>query len=107
MNVSVVGAAAPRVTRRRSYGRRKPTKRRSSSRKSSRRRGLSYYQKRAIARKAYVRGKWPSSEWAHPRIRRGGAIAQAMGMVPGQSYRDATPENQLTRKALQWYGRGT
>ena len=106
MNV-IVGApaAAARSRTPRKYGRRK-YQRRSSSRKRSSSRGLSYYQKRAIARKAYVRGKWPSSEWAHPRIRRGGALAQSMGMVPGQSYKDATVENQLTRKASQWYGPG-
>lgn len=106
MNVIVGGGTAARSRTPRKYGRRKYTKRRSSSRKRSGSRGLSYYQKRAIARKAYVRGKWPSSEWAHPRVRRGGAIAQAMGMEPGQSYADATPENQMTRKALQWYGPG-
>lgn len=106
MNVIVGGApAAARSRTPRKYGRRK-YQRRSSSRKRSSSRGLSYYQKRAIARKAYVRGKWPSSQWAHPRILRGGALAQSMGMVPGQSYKDATPENQLTRKALQWYGNG-
>ena len=106
MNVIVGGGAAARSRTPRKYGRRKYTKRRSSSRKRSSYRGVSYYQKRAIARKAYVRGKWPSSQWAHPRILRGGALAQSMGMVPGQSYKDATPENQLTRKALQWYGNG-
>ena len=85
----------------RSYGRR-----RSYGRSASRGGRSSYYQKRAIARKAYIRGKWPSSEWAHPYVRRGSAAAQALGLTPGQTYQDATPENQALRKSVGWYGRG-
>ena len=100
-SVSLNLAGSVSRSRRKSYGRR-----RSYSRKSSGRRGASYYQKRAIARKAYVRGKWPSSEWAHPYVRRGSAAAQALGLTPGQSYADASPENQALRKSIGWYGRG-
>lgn len=85
----------------RSYGRR-----RSYGRSYSRAGRSSYYQKRAIARKAYIRGKWPSSEFAHPYVRRGSAAAQALGLTAGQSYADASAENQALRKSIGWYGRG-
>lgn len=93
--------SAPRSYRRKSYGRR-----RSSSRSYRRGGRVSYYQKRAIARKAYVRGKWPSSEFAHPYVRRGSAAAQALGLTPGQSYAEANAENQALRKSVGWYGKG-
>jgi hypothetical protein len=86
----------------RSYGRR-----RSYGRSYSRGGRSSYYQKRAVARKAYVRGKWPSSEWAHPYVRRGSAAAQALGLTPGQSYQEANAENQALRKSVGWYGKGS
>ena len=85
----------------RSYGRR-----RSYGRSYSRGGRSSYYQKRAIARKAYIRGKWPSADFAHPYIRRGSAAAQALGLTPGQSYSEANAENQALRKSVGWYGRG-
>ena len=101
-SVSLNLSSAPRRSyRRKSYGRR-----RSSSRSYRRGGRLGYYQKRAIARKAYVRGKWPSSEFAHPYIRRGSAAAQALGLTPGQSYSEASAENQALRKAVGWYGKG-
>ena len=85
----------------RSYGRR-----RSYGRSYSRASRSSYYQKRAIARKAYVRGKWPSADFAHPYVRRGSAAAQALGLTAGQSYADASAENQALRKSVGWYGKG-
>jgi hypothetical protein len=94
-------SGSKRSYRRKSYGRR-----RSSSRSYRRGGRLSYYQKRAIARKAYVRGKWPSSEFAHPYVRRGSAAAQALGLTPGQTYAEASAENQALRKSIGWYGRG-
>lgn len=103
-SVSLNLAAPARSYRRsssRSYGRR-----RSYGRSYSRAGRSSYYQKRAIARKAYVRGKWPSADFAHPYIRRGSAAAQALGLTPGQSYADASAENQALRKSVGWYGRG-
>ena len=101
-SVSLNLSSAPRRSyRRKSYGRR-----RSSSRSYRRSGRVGYYQKRAIARKAYVRGKWPSSEFAHPYVRRGSAAAQALGLTPGQSYAEASAENQALRKSIGWYGRG-
>lgn len=99
VSLNLAGSRAP--YRRKSYGRRRPY-----ARSSSRGSRVSYYQKRAVARKAYVRGKWPSSEWAHPRVRRGSAIAQAMGMSPGVSFQQSSPEEQMARRQSQWYGKG-
>ncbi len=105
-SVNVPATVALKLAGRKSYRRKYGSKRRSYRRKSTSARGLSYYQKRAIARKAYVRGKWPSSQWAHPYIRRGGSIAQAMGMTPGATFQEAGPEEQEIRRAAGYYGRG-
>lgn len=99
-----LAVSAPRSTsRRRSYGRSRSRYGRSYSRGGRR----SYYSARAIARKAYVRGKWPSSEWAHPRVRRGSAAAAALGIgPPGSTFQEVPAEQQAVRRAAQWYGRG-
>lgn len=99
-----LAVSAPRSTsRRRSYGRSRSRYGRSYSRGGRR----SYYSTRAIARKAYVRGKWPSSEWAHPRVRRGSAAAAALGIGPaGSTFQEVPAEQQAVRRAAQWYGRG-
>ena len=94
------------ASRSRSYGRRKSYGR-SYSRSRSRSGGrVSYYQKRAIARKAYIRGKYPSATYAHPYVVRGSAAAQAMGMTPGVAFKDASAEEQVRRRAVGWYGKG-
>ena len=95
------GASRPRSYRRsKSYGR-------SYSRSRSRSGGrVSYYQKRAIARRAYIRGKYPSATYAHPYVPRGSAAAQAMGITPGKTFQEVAPEEQVRRRAVGWYGKG-
>lgn len=92
-------------SRLRSYSRRRYSRSygRSRSRSTSR---VSYYQKRAIARRAYIRGKYPSATYAHPYVVRGSAAAQAMGISPGVTFKDASPEEQVRRRAVGWYGKG-
>ena len=103
--VSAPGRAS--TSRRRSYGRSYSRSRSyGRGRSSSRKGGVSYYQKRAIARRAYIRGKYPSATYAHPYVPRGSAAAQAMGITPGVTFKDSTPEEQLRRRAVGWYGKG-
>lgn len=100
-----LAGSAPRSSRRRSYGRSRSSSRYGRSR--SRSRSRSYYSSRAAARKAYVRGKWPSSEYAHVRIKRGSQAAAALGVGPaGSTFQESTPEQQALRRSMQWYGRG-
>ena len=86
--------------RSRSYGRRRSYGR---SRSYGR---IGRYQARAIARRAYVRAKWPSSEFAHIRVQRGSQAAAALGISPGVSFKDADAEEQQRRRQMQWYGKG-
>jgi hypothetical protein len=101
--------SAPRAasaSRRKSYGRSRSYGRSYSRGRSYGRKGVSYYQKRAIARRAYIRGKYPSATYAHPYVPRGSAAAQALGISPGVTFKDATAEEQVRRRAVGWYGKG-
>lgn len=93
-------------SRRRSYGRSRSYGRRRSYGRSRSYGRLSRYQARAIARRAYVRAKWPSSQFAHVRVARGSQAAQALGISPGVAFSDASSEEQARRRQMQWYGRG-
>lgn len=100
-----LAGSSRRSYRRRSNGRSRSSSRYGRSRSSSRRR--SYYSVRAAARKAYVRGKWPSSEYAHIRVKRGSEAAASLGIgPPGSTFQESTPEQQAHRRSMQWYGRG-
>lgn len=79
--------------RRRGYG--------GYSRRSSRS-GVSY---NTVKRMLY-KSKYPSSEYAHVRIPRGGEIATSMGLTAGAKYKDVSAEEQALRKSIGWRGRG-
>ena len=95
--------AASRSYRSRSLGGRR---RKSYARRSYGRRSATNYRVRSAARRAYIRGKWPSSQYAHPYIARGSAAAQALGLTAGQTFQEASPQEQAIRRAAGWYGRG-
>jgi hypothetical protein len=107
VSLPVSASTSRRRTRSRSYGGRSRSYSRGRSyggrRRSSR---LSRYQARAIARRAYVRAKWPSSQYAHVRIPRGSAAARALGLTSGAKFSEVTPEEQALRRGMQWYGQG-
>lgn len=96
-------ASAPRsYSRSRSFGGR----RRKSYGRSYSRRPATNYRVRAAARRGYIRGKWPSSVYAHPYIARGSAAAQALGFTPGRTFAESNPQEQAARRQAGWYGRG-
>lgn len=107
VSLPVSTSSSRRRSRSRSYGGRSRSYPRSRSyggrRRSSR---LSRYQARAIARRAYVRAKWPSSQYAHVRIPRGSAAARSLGLTPGAKFSEVGPEEQALRRGMQWYGQG-
>lgn len=96
-------SASRSYSRSRSLGGRRS---RSYGRRSYRRRAPTNYRVRAAARRGYIRGKWPSSEYAHPYVARGSAAAQALGITPGQTFQEATALEQVARRRAGWYGRG-
>jgi len=89
--------------RRRSYGR---SYGRYGSRSRSYGRSASYYRMRAAARRAYIRGKYPSDKFAHAYVPRGSTASQALGITPGALFKDVSPEEQARRRAVGWYGKG-
>jgi len=94
------GSRGRSYSRRKSYGR-------SYSRSRSRSGGrVSYYQKRAIARRAYIRGKYPSAVYAHPYVPRSSDASRAMGITPGKTFQEVSPEEQARRRSVGWYGKG-
>ena len=95
--------SASRSYRSRSFGGRR---RKSYGRRTYTRRPASNYRVRAAARRAYIRGKWPSSVYAHPYIARGSAAAQALGFTAGQTFQEASAAEQVARRQAGWYGRG-
>ena len=96
--------AAPRA---RSYGRRSYGRSKSYGRGRSYSRGGNYYRQRAGRRRAYIAGKYPKAQWAHPWVERGTAQAEALGIGPaGKSYAEVTPSQQARRKQIGWYGLG-
>jgi len=97
-----LAGSRPRTTyRRKKYGRT-----RSYGRSYARGTRTSYYQKRAALRKAYLRGRYPSSTYAHPYVARGSAAAQALGITAGQTFAESNPQEQALRRSVGWYGRG-
>lgn len=101
VSLNLAGSRPRSSSRRRKYGRS-----RSYGRSYSRGSRSSYYAKRASLRKAYLRGRWPSSLYAHPYIARGSAAARALGFTPGATYSQVGPEEQANRKQAGWYGKG-
>lgn len=86
------------VPRRRNVRRTRATGRRSSSS-----RGSSYYANRAALRRAYIRGRWPSSTYARAYVPRGQGH---LGITPGAYSSQVTPAEQAFRKQIGWRGRG-
>jgi len=106
VSLAVGGSASGSRSRARSYSRRRSYGRsysRSRYRSGSR---AQYYAKRAIARRAYIRGKYPSDKFAHAYVPRGSAASQALGITPGLTFREASAEEQVRRRAVGWYGKG-
>jgi hypothetical protein len=105
-NVILPLSRSSSTRRRRSYGRSRSYSRGRSYGRSRSTRRISRYQARAIARRAYVRAKWPSSEYAHIRVKRGSDAARALGMTSGAPFNAVGPEEQALRRQMQWYGNG-
>lgn len=76
--------------------RRKTGKKKSMPRKTS-------YASRAKLRQAYLKGKYPSSQWAHPYVRRGQGH---LGLTAGLKYSEVNPAEQAFRRSIGWRGRG-
>jgi len=79
-----------------SAGRRRKTARKSTSKKTN-------YASRAKLREAYLRGKYPTSKWAHPYVERGKGH---FGISAGLKYSEVNPAEQAFRKSIGWRGRG-
>ena len=96
--------AAPRA---RSYGRRSYGRSKSYGRSRSYSRGANYYKQRAGRRRAYIAGRYPKAQWAHPWVERGTQQAAALGIgEAGTDFSQATPSQQARRKQIGWYGKG-
>ena len=96
--------AAPRA---RSYGRRSYGRSKSYGRSRSYSRGANYYRQRASRRRAYIAGRYPKAQWAHPWVERGTQQAAALGIgEAGTTFAQATPSQQARRKQIGWYGQG-
>jgi len=76
--------------------RRKTGKKKSMPKKST-------YANRAKLRQAYLKGKYPSSQWAHPYVRRGQGH---FGLTAGLKYSEVNAAEQAFRKSIGWRGRG-
>lgn len=100
---AAAGSAPRSYSRSRSLGGRR---RKSYGRRSYGRRPATNYRVRAAARRGYIRGKWPSSVYAHPYIARGSAAAQALGFTAGQTFQESSAAEQAARRQAGWYGRG-
>ena len=103
---SVSLALAP-AARSRSYGRRSYGRSKSYGRGRSYSRTSNYYRQRAGRRRAYIAGRYPKAQWAHPWVERGTQQAAALGVgEAGTTFAQATPSQQARRKQIGWYGSG-